>query len=693
VRRKGHGIFGVACVCVLGLTAFLGNSAPPVGAADSFPGQGFLPDGRGYELVSPAAKNGSDVMASSSRVRSAIDGDAVTFGSLTGFGDVLGSGVAFDYMARRTGTPGTRGWVSHPINPRQLASTLVATFNGVDSFYDGEFTPDLDCGVYSATRPLPGIGDPANIVNLYLRDDLLSAGAGSYALLTVPLVPVEPSVIKSTIVAISSDCSHVLFESDVPLTADTAPCTPHVDCRPKLYEWVDGSLRLAGILPDGNPAPDSLTGPGLGSYKLGMLSPDGSKVFFSVPSTGDTYMRENGTTTVQLNAGVPGGPQPGTMWIVSADGNQAFFSSGADLYRFDATAPAGSELTLVSTDAAPGDGHSIDGVLGVSADGGSVYFFAGGQLVAGEPLLGASIGLYAWHAGELRFIGEVAAGAADSIPNSVITVPGFQPLASRVSQDGSRVLFTVRDATGYRDRWGFPGYDHGTSCNRTEKCQELYVFDADAGSLVCISCNRSGATANEHAFIDAASGVGASNRPVHLSHALSADGKRVFFHTAEALLPGDSNGRSDVYEYDVSSANLHLISSGKDPGDSYFMDASPNGNDVFFATRERLVGWDSDQNYDLYDARVGGGLPDPIPAQPACAGESCRGRLAAGPTPETAASQLSVGVGDTKSKLKSHRTRKKVKHCRHIARRHTSKHRCSRRKRVRRASATEKSTK
>jgi hypothetical protein len=667
---------------VVGLVAVLAGPAASAGAVG-------LPDGRGYELVSPPEKNGSDVMASSGRVRAAADGGAVTFASLGGFGDVQGSGVAFDYMARRTGTPGTSGWVTHPLNPRQPASTLLATFNAVDSFYDGEFTPDLDCGVYGSTRPLPGVGDPADIPNLYLRNDLLDPGAGSYALLTVPLVPVDPSFTNTTVVvAISDDCSHVLFESEVPLTADTAPCTVHLDCRPKLYEWVDGTLRLAGILPDGTPAPDSVAGLGGGHYMLGMLSRDGSRVFFSVPSTGNIYMRENGTTTVQLNAGLPGGPQPSTLWIVSADGNHAFFSSNGDLYRFDATASAGSELTLITTDDASGDGHSLDGMLGVSADGSSAYFFAAGQLVAGEPLLGAGHGLYAWHDGELRFIGEQAV-AIDTIPNSVNTPAGFQPLSSRVSQDGSRVLFMTRSDFGYRGRWGFPGYDHGHSCFGNVGCGELYVFDADAGSLVCVSCNPSGAPATADAFLGAASGVGASNRPVHLSHALSADGKRVFFHTAESLLPEDSNGRSDVYEYNVASASVHLISSGKDPGNSYFMDASPNGDDVFFATRERLVGWDSDQNYDLYDARVGGGLPDPVPAQPGCGGESCHGRPTAAPSPEAAASLLSTGVGD----IRAHRGRKHGKRCRHAAGRRANKHRCTRRTRARHASATEKSAK
>jgi hypothetical protein len=325
----------------------------------------------------------------------------------------------------------------------------------------------------------------------------------------------------------------------------------------------------------------------------------------------------------------------------------------ADLYMFDANAPAGSRLTRISVDDA-GDTHSVDSVLGVSADGSYVYFFSAGQLVSGEPPLGPSIGLYAWHNGEIRFIGETA-GAADVIPDSLGTSPGFQSLSSRVSPDGSHLLFMTHSDAGYRGRWGFSGYDHSTrrctfDSNIPGRCRELYLFDADAGSLVCASCDPTGAPATADALLDARAGTGGANTPVHVTHALSADAQRVFFHTRTALVPEDSNGRTDVYEYDVPTATVHLISSGKDSANSYFMDASPNGNDVFFVTRQRLVGWDVDQNYDLYDARIGGGLPDPAPAAPACSGDACQGTQGIRPNDLSSASSSFHGVGNQQAR-------------------------------------------
>ena len=63
--RRGR--LGLICLCVLGLAAFLGSSAPSAGA-QACPNEGFrngpsanLPDCRAYELVTPADKEGQEV--------------------------------------------------------------------------------------------------------------------------------------------------------------------------------------------------------------------------------------------------------------------------------------------------------------------------------------------------------------------------------------------------------------------------------------------------------------------------------------------------------------------------------------------------------------------------------------------------------------------------------------------------------
>ena len=125
-------------------------------------------------------------------------------------------------------------------------------------------------------------------------------------------------------------------------------------------------------------------------------------------------------------------------------------------------------------------------------------------------------------------------------------------------------------------------------------CEELYVYSADARVVAAASRAIPGGAPGDSRRERDTFGCGQRRRrrTWHLNRAISDDGRRVFFNTADALVPGDANGRSDVYEYDVPTGTVHLISSGRDPSDSYFMDASANGNDVFFLTRQQLVGWD-----------------------------------------------------------------------------------------------------
>jgi hypothetical protein len=269
-------------------------------------------------------------------------------------------------------------------------------------------------------------------------------------------------------------------------------------------------------------------------------------------------------------------------------------------------------------------GPGATGVLGASEDGQRLYFVIGDEIWFWQDADGIP-------GGSLLHVASLALGDTTfqvTGPPNIFWNSGRLPL-SRVTPDGRSLLFEASDGAGLP-----PGYPHG-SCNDTAiasnngLCSEAYVYFAATSTpsepdIVCASCNLAVPAAPGDTFLNARKGAGAALTANHLSRALTDDGNRVFFNTDEPLVPEDTNGAVDVYEYDVPTGEAHLISGGIEPAPSYLMDSSADGSDVLFATRAQLAGWDDDHAYDLYDARVNGGFPDPPARTAPCEGESCR---------------------------------------------------------------------
>jgi hypothetical protein len=313
-----------------------------------------------------------------------------------------------------------------------------------------------------------------------------------------------------------------------------------------------------------------------------------------------------------------------------------------------------TNLTRISTDTFGPDAPASQNLIGASADGRYAYFMAKGKLLPGAGDLTEipdGAGIYLWHEGDLRYVGWLV-DHLDLPRNSPATGWGTETgnMTSRVSPEGRYLLFMSHADQGLAGRGGFGGADHGTTCNvdtETHQCRELYLYDAATGTLRCASCRR-GAPAEGAAFTVFRVNGGASITTYHLSHALSNDGRYVFFGTDDSLVPEDTNGKFDVYEYDSVTETQRLLSSGTDPHNSYFMEATPSGSDVFFTSKQRLSAWDTDEAYDVYDARIGGGFHEPPSAIAECAGESCRGSAPASPEAGRPGSGSLVGAGNPK---------------------------------------------
>jgi DNA-binding beta-propeller fold protein YncE len=443
------------------------------------------------------------------------------------------------------------------------------------------------------------------------------------------------------------------------------------------------------------------------------ISDDGSRIVWSELEV-HLYMRDMARgDTVPLDA-VEGGTGQGLaeprFQIASSDDSKVFFTdeqrltadSGAqsgqpDLYECEIVEAAG-ELECRLTDLTPargGESADVQGtVLGAGEDGSTVYFVANGVLAPG-----ASPGDCSGGAGS-SFTGACNLYMRDDGATSLIAVlsgkdypdfasfAGLSGLTARVSPDGRWLAFMSQlPLSGYDNRDAVSG----------RRDEEVYLFDAARpvsegnpeahDNPVCVSCDPTGARPHgvEYSHLNdqlvggdrvwEASTWLAANVPGWTPYRLSAalyqsrylsNSGRLFFNSSDALVAQDTNGNEDVYEYDPtgvggcerSSATLGeasggcvgLVSSGTSAGESAFLDASENGDDVFFLTAAQLAAQDFDTSLDVYDAHVCGSASPcpspPPPPLPACEGDACQSPVIA-PNDPTPGSLTFQGPGNT----------------------------------------------
>ena len=657
------------------LTTYREGQAPAPCANDAFrtTASASLPDCRAYEMISPVDKNGADVVLPSEQsgvVQSNPDGDKLTYTATAAFAGSPNAFAVNQYIASR----GAAGWSSEGIHPPVSGEDAVVSLFGLTRDFMA-FTPDL-CSAWLVDFQTPPVAPDGQVghQNLYRRDNC-GAGSGSLEALTPspPALPegtLEIYVGNTSVQGISDDGRQAVFvaEASLPQVPEAA-----VGSKAQIYDRSEGGLSLVSVLPNGasgDPTPGdgrgfadpsgSAVGSGWVRNLRHAVSSDGSRVYWTSGINGS----DKGTIYLRLHPeqGIVGGEcseaaaacttkVSGSLaaffWGASADGRKALYGEAnlitekTDLLEFE---EAGATRKV---------GKDVLGVVEASNDLSHVYFVSrskqGAQKnIEGEEASEGAPNLYLDEEGTLSFIAtldesDVGQLAPDALlPAYSLASTSASLRAARTSADGNRLAFESRAP--------LTGFDN-TARDSGAAAVEVFLYDAGSGELHCVSCNPSGASpvAGElkppyeindprPTKVMAAGWIPPWEQSLYPSNVLSGGGGRLFFNSNDALLPRDTNGAQDVYEWEEAGSGdcseedpsyfpanggcLALISSGENPSNSEFWEASPSGEDVFFTTGASLLPQDPGL-LDLYDARVGGGFAQPAPKSE-CEGEACQ---------------------------------------------------------------------
>ena len=498
-----------------------------------------LPDGRAWELVTPANTGGSMLELSPGR-QAASDGSAITYltGGTLGENVVSNNGGA-QVLSRR----GREGWgsqdISGPLQPVKEGENYSKEILG-EGFYS-LFSPDLASALYTP-HTNDGVLTPEALEGTtYLRNNLTCRTVeptSCYKPLLSPantppgteLMHLEPVLKKplpqAVFLAGTPDLAHLVVGSPLSLTAGAHAYTPpNIQIGyGNLYEWNEGRLQLVSILPNGKTDESNLAllagqNSGGAGQVARVLSSDGRRVAWVVGAGGTfraLYVRDMVEGKTVHVGGVAASYQ-----TMSSDGSRVFFLEHGDLYEYH-VAPGVSYDAGTTTDltASHGPGESSAGaqeiVSDVSEDGSYVYFVANGVLAAGAfpgncapPTTTTTQAEKEKQICNLYLSHEVSGGAWEA-PRFIATLSGADEhswsahagasrephltgVTSRVSPDGRYLAFmSSRSLTGYDN------VDLNPAA-KGARDEEVFLYHApeklaaESASLICASCDPSGA--------------------------------------------------------------------------------------------------------------------------------------------------------------------------------------------------------
>jgi hypothetical protein len=651
-----------------------------------------LPEGRVYEMVSPIYKGGHGVARIEAV---APDGESVGFWSAGTFAGAPSPGwdgpalYGVGYVARRSAS----GWASEPTMPPSalapdIYQQLTASATLGTTVALGKSGPNWEIVQQNGLEEevlLHAVGSPDTTADWEIDDQTFSGAEANIGAVDVGIAGASPELCH-IIIRTQTGTPWLL-----PVAAGTLGSLYDLS---RGCDGESPSLRLLGLNDQGRPLAASCAvreflgseQSGEGESSFNAVADGGREIFFTECGINQLYVRLNGERTLEVSRPLspkcgqvlpcPGAGEhaPSQFLGASEDGSTVFFRTAAPLtgegepgaiYMAKIGCPGGeneacevvkrqvTSLVQLSRDPHVGETAAVQGVVSIAPDGSRIYFVAHGVLSEASNAQGAvaakgadNLYVYDGVSGRMTFVADLCSGPDLSGETEDSRCP--PNLTADENQSGNPAIRNdTRLWVGQSSEAQTAGSDgrylvfstYGQLvANDTDTAQDVYRYDAETGVLARVSIGEGDydANGNNDAFnASIAATQSYTERPTELfrmnDRAISEDGSRIVFRTAEPLSPAAGNGLENVYEWHAeegtNGGRVSLISTGtaSEGVDDVVID--PSGKNIFFLTSQGLVTQDTDGAPDIYDARLGGGfIPPQAPVQP-CAGDGCQGPL------------------------------------------------------------------
>jgi hypothetical protein len=611
-------------------------------------GAAYLPDCRGYELVSAGQAGGAALNTLGPLTGYASNPGRFTYGALLnaipGAGEPINDGFEGDmYVASRTPS----GWTTKYVGIPGYQSLAESGPPGDE--YAGNIITDRGMNrfvIWDRAQAAPIAGGPLQGT---FAPDVFDNEGNLLEQLPTNLDEVPGSLTDMTEggfqggVAITPTLSHYVFSSiKIAFTPEGLTASPG-----SVYDN-DVAAKTVTLVSK-TEANSNIPGVAAGEYiRIPAVSDDGSHILMSTGSEGNThlYMRVDDSVSYDISLNAADENLGVKFEGMTSDGSKVFFTTSqkmtaddedtsVDLYMWS---EGTNSLTRISAGGGAGNTDSCVPASGWTSK-------CNVEVVpipnVSEPTGGQQYGKWfdsamASETGEIYFYSPELLDGARGVPNKrdlyvyregtvhhVATLePSGKATRIQVTPDGAHMAFiSTTKLTPY---------------NNAGKA-EMYRYDPIARTIQCVSCPPSGVPPTVN--------VGGSQKGLFLT----LDG-RTFFSTKDALVEQDANGIVDIYEFTSGRPQLISTGTGDNAGSQFqpigLVGVSADGVDVFFSTYQTIVPEDENgEQLKFYDARSNGGFPFNVPPAPCAAADECHGSGSSAPAAPQTGTGASLGSG------------------------------------------------